>query len=290
MTYYYKVAYFLLLLLPVISPAQENSQSFSSQNLTFINQKDTLAATLLKPEHPFAAVVLVHGSGQEKRMIRFATLLAQNGIAVLTYDKRGVAESGGTYAGPEVGTNNIDSANLNLLSVDASVAVDTLLHHLSSNQIPVGLLGASQAGWIIPLAAKKNSNVRFMVIFSGALITAREQLRFQFYTQGKPGFWDSHTEEEARWHISNDPDKYQFADTDPQETLSKLSIPGLWIFGGKDVQVPVRLSMEHLDSLKSGNKLYNYKLFPALDHNTAFSKDQEPVKMAIEWIKALSRQ
>lgn len=290
MTYYYKVVYFLLLLLPVISPAQDISKSFSTQNLTFISQKDTLAGTLLKPEHPFAAVVLVHGSGQEKRMMRFATLLAQNGIAVLTYDKRGVAESGGIYAGPEVGTNNIDSANLNLLSVDANVAVDTLLHHLSSNQIPVGLFGASQAGWIIPLAAKKNSNVRFMVIFSGALITAREQLRFQFYTQGKPGFWDSHTEEEARWHISNDPDKYQFTDTDPLETLSKLSIPGLWIFGGKDVQVPVRLSMEYLDKLKPNNKLFDYKLFPALDHNTAFSKDQEPVKMAIEWIKALSSQ
>ncbi|WP_431243610.1 hypothetical protein ACQ9BO_03250 [Flavobacterium sp. P21] len=53
-------------------------------------------------------------------MIDFATTLANNGIAVLTYDKRGVGESGGVYAGPEVGTNNVDFVNLTLLSLDAS--------------------------------------------------------------------------------------------------------------------------------------------------------------------------
>lgn len=259
---------------------------FTTKDVKFVSNGDTLAGTILKPDHPFAALVIVHGSGQEKRMMEFATLLANNGIAVLTYDKRGVGESGGVYAGPEVGTNNVDSANLNLLSLDANVAANTLLADLP-NHIPLGLIGASQAGWIIPLAAKKNSNVRFMVIFSGALITVREQLRFQFYTQGDPNFWDTHTEGDARKHIFNDADRYQFTDTDPCDVLSKLSIPGLWIYGGKDIQVPVKLSIEHLNTLKSKNKLYRYKLFPELGHNTAFSNAKEPVETAIKWIKAI---
>jgi len=260
--------------------------NFTTKNVKFVSKGDTLAATILKPDYPIAALVIVHGSGQEKRMMEFATLLANNGIAVLTYDKRGVGESGGVYAGPEVGTNNVDATNLNLLSLDASIAANTLLANLPGNHIPLGLIGGSQAGWIIPLAAKKNNNIRFTVIFSGALVTVREQLRFQFYTNGNANFWDTHTEEDARKHLFNDADRYQFTDTDPCVVLSKLSIHGLWIFGGKDIQVPVKLSIEHLNTLKSKNKLYEYKLFPDLGHNTAFSNSKEPVETAIKWIKA----
>jgi len=259
--------------------------SFTTKNIKFLSEGDSLSGTIFKPDHISAAVVIVHGSGQEKRMTEFATLLAKNGIAVLTYDKRGVGESAGIYAGPEVGTNNVDASNLNLLSLDASAAVNVLSKYLSNNQIPIGLIGGSQAGWIIPLAAEKNKKVNFIAIFSGALITVKEQLRFQFYTNGNSNFWDTHTEEDARKHIMNDPDKYEFTDTDPIDVLSKLSIPGLWIFGGKDIQVPVNLSIEHLNTLKSKGKHYEYKLFPALGHNTAFSKDEEPMKEAIEWMK-----
>lgn len=46
-------------------------------------------------------------------MTEFAKLLAENGISVLTYDKRGIGESGGIYTGLEVGTNNISAENLN---------------------------------------------------------------------------------------------------------------------------------------------------------------------------------
>ena len=279
----------LLLLLVLFVPDHVSAlpPNFITSSVKFISNGDTLAGTILKPDHPFAAVVIVHGSGQEKRMMEFAILLANNGIAVLTYDKRGVGESGGVYAGPEVGTNNVDAANLNLLSLDASEAGNTLLAYLPPKHIPLGLIGGSQAGWIIPLAASKNSHFKYMVIFSGALVTVREQLRFQFYTQGNANFWDTHSEEDARKHIFNDADKYQFTDTDPCDVLSKLSIHGLWIFGGKDIQVPVKLSLEHLTKLTSNNKLYEYKLFPGLGHNTAFSTDKAPVETAIKWIKAL---
>jgi len=259
--------------------------NFTTKNIKFSSEGVSLSGTIFKPDHVSAAVVIVHGSGQEKRMVEFATLLAETGIAVLTYDKRGVGESGGTYAGPEVGTNNVDALNLNLLSLDASAAVNTLSKDLRNNRINIGLIGGSQAGWIIPLAAKKNNKIKFMTIFSGALITVKQQLRFQFYTNGNSGFWDTHTEEDARKHIMTDPDRYEFTDTDPCNTLAQLSVPGLWIFGGKDIQVPVNLSIEQLNALKSHNKRYEYKLYPALGHNTAFSSSKEPVEYAVSWIK-----
>jgi dienelactone hydrolase len=257
------------------------------ENIKFTSSGDTLAGMIFKPKYSYASVVLIHGSGKETRMLEMASLLAKNGISVLTYDKRGVGKSGGIYAGPEVGTNNIDSSNLNLLALDASAAANTLLAHLPAKHGPLGLMGFSQAGWIIPIAAKNNPKVSFMVLFSCPVITTLEQLRFQFYTQGKSDFWETHTEAEARKHINSDPDRYQFTTTDPRDALATLSIQGLWLFGGKDVQIPVQLSIEHLDALKAKGKPYTYQLFPALGHNTSFSKSPEPVNMAMQWIKAI---
>ncbi|PTT08918.1 alpha/beta hydrolase [Flavobacterium sp. HMWF030] len=279
----------LMLLFFVASCASALPPNFSTKEIKFVSEGVSLSGTIFTPNNVQAAVVIVHGSGQEKRMIDFATTLANNGIAVLTFDKRGVGESAGVYAGPEVGTNNVDFSNLNLLSLDASAAVNTLSKYLPNNKIPIGLIGGSQAGWIIPLTAEKNKKVKFMTIFSGALITVKEQLRFQFYTNGNKNFWDTHSEEEARKHVFNDPDKYEFIDTNPNDVLSKLSIPGIWIFGGKDIQVPVKLSIEYLDILKSKGKHYEYKLFPNLGHNTAFSDDEKPMKEAINWMKNIAK-
>jgi pimeloyl-ACP methyl ester carboxylesterase len=277
----------LMLLFFVTSYASAIQPDFTTKEIKFVSEGNSLAGTIFTPKNIQAAVVIIHGSGQEKRMINFATTLANNGIAVLTYDKRGVGESDGVYAGPEVGTNNVDFSNLNLLSLDASAAVNSLSKYLSNDKIPIGLIGGSQAGWIIPLTAEKNNKVKFMTIFSGALITVKEQLRFQFFTNGDQNFWNTHSEEEARKHVFNDPDKYEFIDTDPKDILAKLSIPGIWIFGGKDIQVPVKLSIEYLDVLKSKGKHYEYKLFPNLGHNTAFSDSEEPMKDAISWIKSI---
>jgi pimeloyl-ACP methyl ester carboxylesterase len=281
-TYTYSL---LMVLFFVTSYASAIPPNFTTKEIKFISEGISLAGTIFKPKNIQAAVVIIHGSGQEKRMIDFAAILANNGIAVLTYDKRGVGESAGVYAGPEVGTNNVDFSNLNLLSLDASAAVNSLSKHLSNDQIPIGLIGGSQAGWIIPLTAEKNSKVKFMTIFSGALITVKEQLRFQFYTNGDKKFWDTHSEENAREHIFNDPDRYEFIDTNPKDILAKLSIPGLWIFGGKDIQVPANLSIEYLSILKSKGKHFDYKLFENLGHNTAFSDSEEPMKDAVNWIK-----
>ena len=67
------------------------------------------------------------GAGSHIDIDITSTNLAQNDILVLTYDKRGVGESGGVYAGPEVGTNNISIENLNLLASSIPVQVVIVL-------------------------------------------------------------------------------------------------------------------------------------------------------------------
>lgn len=273
----------LLITLPEMVFSQ--STDFSIQEVKFESQGITLAGSILTPKKAFAAVVIVHGSDPVKREIEFAKRLAKEGIAVLTYDKRGVGESGGVYVGPSVGTNNIDTANLNLLSHDANAAVKTFKTYLKDKKTPIGLVGFSQAGWIIPIAASKNQLVEFMVLFSCPTITTLEQLRFQFYTNGDTNFWENHTEAEAREHIKNDADRYQFTATDPKISLNTLSIPGLWLFGEKDIQIPVKLCIEQLNTFKAQGKPFEYTLFSELGHNTASDNDAAPFDISIQWIK-----
>jgi pimeloyl-ACP methyl ester carboxylesterase len=253
------------------------------EEVEFRSEGVILSGTVVLPKRVLAAIVLVHGSGQETRRIALSEELADLGIATLTYDKRGVDKSGGIYIGPEVGTNNISAENLSLLAVDVAAAMKELARWLPSDPpVPIGLMGGSQAGWIIPLAASRSSHARFMVIWSGPIVTAREQLRFQFYTGGQTDFWDNHTEAKAREHIRSDPDRYEFVDTDPLESLRKLSLPGLWLFGDRDSNVPVDLSIERLHALIESGKPYEYEVFPRMGH---FLPTEKVIPVAVGWLK-----
>lgn len=282
---FFSNVYIWLLLIALPEMVFSQSAGFTIQDVKFESQGITLAGSILQPKKPFAAVVIVHGSDPVKREMEFAKRLAKEGIAVFTYDKRGVGESGGVYVGPSVGTNNIDTANLTLLAQDANAAVETFQTYLKDKKTPIGLVGFSQAGWIIPMAASKNPQIEFMVLFSGPTITTLEQLRFQFYTNGNNSFWENHTEADAIEHTRNDLDRYQFAATDPKTYLSTLSIPGLWLFGEKDIQIPVQLCIEQLNTLTTQGKPFEYTSFPKLGHNTSSSNDTAPLDTAVQWIK-----
>ncbi|MFL1552189.1 alpha/beta hydrolase family protein [Pseudomonas sp. D47] len=273
----------LLVLLPRLTLAEP--VSFATQDITFQSAGVALAGTVFLPEHPQVGVVLVHGSGQEPRMVRFATLLAGRGIAVLTYDKRGVGQSAGVYVGPEVGTNNLDASNLVALAGDANAAVTALSAQAA---VPIGLVGFSQAGWVIPIAAEHNRSVNFMVLFSGPVLTTREQLRFQFLTQGKADFWRTHSQADVRQHIAQDPDRYPFVDTDPRAALAKVSTPGLWLLGGKDLQTPAFMAIERLDAMNAKGKAFEYRLYPELGHNVSPGGAGQSVEDAVQWIKAVT--
>ena len=220
----------------------------ASHEVGFVSRGVTLRGTLCLPasETLVAAVVLVEGAGQKTRNLGFARLLARFGIATLTYDKRGVGASGGVYAGREVGTNNVSRENLDLLAADAAAAVRALRGEPRLRTVPRGLVGVSQAGWIIPLAALKDREVR-------ALLRA--------------------TVDQVPW-----------PDFDPREALSLLRIPGLWVFGGRDRNVDVDLSIERLQALvAAGHSNYSYTLWPNYDHQLG-GINPDVTEPAVAWI------
>ena len=117
----------------------------------FRSGTDVLSGTLSLPSGPgrHAGVAFVHGSGPTSRsyLPELQSLLVRHGVAVLTYDKRGIGQSGGFYPGDSPTSGAIDT-----LARDAEAAVRFLAVQPEIDPARVGLAGHSQAGWIAPLA------------------------------------------------------------------------------------------------------------------------------------------
>lgn len=130
-----------------------------------------LAAALLLPETAVAApaVVVVHGSGSSDRTNVWARAIAdlfvKRGFVVLLPDKRGSGLSGGDW----------QRAGFDELASDALAGVDYLKSRKEINPQRIGLVGLSQGGWIVPLAAVRRPDVAFVINLSGATVSYAEQ-------------------------------------------------------------------------------------------------------------------
>ena len=79
-------------------------------------------------------------------------MFVSRGIAVLSYDKRGIGQSSGHYPGDFASVTTIDQ-----LAGDAAAAARFLVAQPGIDPKRVGLVGISQAGWIIPQAAVRSA-------------------------------------------------------------------------------------------------------------------------------------
>ena len=132
------------------------------EDVRFANGDIQLAGTLISPttevRHP--VVILVHASGPVNRdyMLPFARFLIRHGMAVFGYDKRGVGGSAGNWS----------TASFEDLAGDVVAAFDYLKTRRDIDPTQIGMLGWSQAGWIMPLAAVRAKDMAFLVSVSGA--------------------------------------------------------------------------------------------------------------------------
>ena len=127
-----------------------------------------LAGTLISPNVPgkHPAVILVHASGPQNReaVLPFARFLVRRGMAVLGYDKRGVGGSTGDW----------NEASFDDLAGDVVAAFEYLRTRADIDGGQIGMLGWSQAGWIMPLAALRVRDAAFVISVSGAGVPAAE--------------------------------------------------------------------------------------------------------------------
>ena len=235
--------------------------------LTVQSGDATLAGTLILPSTPapHPAVVVLHGSGQVTRRAggRWAPSLAERGIAVLRYDKRGVGESTGTYTSPDLG---VATRLFTELARDALAWVDLLRARPDIRSEQIGLIGGSQAGWIMPLAADMDPAIAFIVNVSGPVVTGGQEIYYSWLTQ-EQHFDETHrvngfTMEELM-ELTRDYDGPH--DFDPMPFIRKLDIPALWVYGERDESQPTQLCVQMLRELDKPN--LEVMVVPRANHN-----------------------
>jgi uncharacterized protein len=254
-----------------------SAKSSTWHDVEFTSEGASLAGTLYFPdsEAPSAAVVLLHGSARKDslRMNALANALANDGFAVLTYDKRGLGQSEGVF---QDGDNE---AAFTLLATDALAAVDAIATTPKLRGVPVGLLGISQGGWIGPMAATRSKRIAFMLLWSGPVCTLSEEVHFSAFSKNIPNFSMHDYSSEVREHMRAAPKRA--SGFDPIPVLLHVSVSTLWVFGARDNSIPVELSIKRLDGLiKGGKGNFEYRLLPDGGHELNY-----PDQAILDWMR-----
>ena len=237
--------------------------SYTSADVPFTSEDGTqLMGRLSLPEStsPTAAFMMLHGSERGTRDNFSNKLMAHymlsHGFAILNYDKRGVGDSQGIYQ------ESANATNLQRHAEDAIAGVEYLAARPEVDATRIGLIGFSQAGWIIPLAASQSESISHFVSLSGPVASTSHESMFSSYTNdgdSSRNFDDTAITEQLR--------DLKPAGFDPIPIIAELDQPGLWLWGSVDKSVPVTFSAENLQALiDSGKSNYSYQVLPNGDH------------------------
>ncbi|MEN8145185.1 MAG: alpha/beta hydrolase [Gemmatimonadota bacterium] len=203
---------------------------------------------------PFPLVVFGHDSSPEDKNRRkdWARKLVDNGIAVFRFDKRGVGDSDGVY--------RRGFADFELLSGDLIAAVDFVLQDSRIDPTQIGLMGSSQAGWLIPMVASRSPHVAFTIGLSAPAVTVAEH-----------NFWADKAENDDLTISQLSALLADFqrppGDFDPRPFIEDMTTPGLWILGDKDRIIPARESAAIIREVAEGSgKSFTVVVYPDVGH------------------------
>ncbi len=247
---------------------------------------------------PVPAVVLLHGSERATRKRPIYALdgrvFLQRNLAVLVYDKRGAGESGGDH----------EHSTFSQLVSDAVAAVAFLRQHSEIDAAKIGVVGASESGWLTPEIAERCGGLAFIINKSGSSISWRDTVAWEVYNEllddgvDEPSareqvailrrIWSydiKPTPEEkaalenilATWAgrkasrlpstLREVSDSYvERIAYDPTRFLERLTTPTLYVYGASDVNVPTRASVARLEELAMAGKPIQFHVFENAGH------------------------
>jgi pimeloyl-ACP methyl ester carboxylesterase len=300
--------------------AQPLKSTTRRHELTVARAELSLAGTLWLPAGEPGAVVLMHpGSGPSDRDndVYFPPIrehLLGRGIAVCSFDKRGVGGSTGRWTDAGI----VEQAD------------DTLacLEHLLGDErvrAPVGLFGHSQGGWVVVEAASRSEDVAFVVPNAGPGVSPGEQERWAARTNlaradlsaGELEEANAYVDQVLVWLRSGAPfdevrsrvdsqappaafdrlglpllpddaatwDLFaRIIDYDPRLALERIRVPVLALFGAEDRVTPVEESVAAYQAAVRP-ELLTVRVFEGGDHRVLAG---DPPRLVDGYLEALS--
>jgi hypothetical protein len=181
---FYLAVFLLLPLLLVSCAAPATSPSFGNvEELTFQSGPFKVVGDLRLPagSGPFPVVLFVHGDGPADRTgllglyVPIMDRMLQSGFATFAWDKPGTGESTGELSEP------------NLRHQRAQILLDAIELMKSRPDIDpkkIGVWGASQAGYVVPIALTQTKDIAFVICVSCPGESGEDQMAFQVMASG----------------------------------------------------------------------------------------------------------
>ncbi|QIL88695.1 alpha/beta fold hydrolase [Microbulbifer sp. SH-1] len=269
-----------------------------AEDITFHSGGNRLAGIFLPPDtntQPCGVIVTVHGDGPLDREAfgyypLIWELLRARGYAVLSWDKPGIGGSTGNWL----------HQSMEDRQREVSAAIEYIERRFAPNQLSIGLLGFSQAGWVVPAVANQNPSVDF-VIGVGFAINWIEQGWYLTLSrlQGE-GASESEIDEARTQYIDDmaflatmptyeaylasvdagekpmSRDRYGFAlknvQADAMDDYRQLHKPLLMLLGEDDLNVDIVDTRDRLAALSATHPSFRTVVLPAATHSLLKSR------------------
>lgn len=297
------LALLIVVLLAILFFPNEK-QHYITENISFIDKNDTLSGVLIIPNKhipknsSLPLVIFVHGDGAipADNFGYYGSIwnaLAKEGIASLSWSKKGVGHSTGNWL----------DQSMNNRAAEIVSAIDSITLKSEYDFSSIGLIGFSQAGWVLPKVPIISEYPDFMISVSGAInwkqqsnymtrkrmedsrkslkeieeAIAKNEQEFQFFDKEKTyGEYIIATEinckidksdcsllEENRFHFIQ-----KNINSDATTDLQKTRVPVFGMFGADDLNVDFEDSYNVYREILSQENATNYqlKIYPEATH------------------------
>lgn len=278
------------------------SKNYQEVELNFTHNSNELSGSLILPnsiDKPSLVVLFVHGDGalQYDAYGYYRPIwesLAEKGIASFSWNKAGVNTSSGDW----------QKQSMDDRADEVIQAIEAIKYYKDIKFNDIGLMGFSQAGWVMPLVASKSDYPDFMVIVSGA-INWMQQSEYLTKTRltgegfssdqieaaligdkhistllpSESTFEDyletydrSYTPDYKKITSPMTEDRFQFVKLnwqyDARRSLKEIDCPTLAIFGEDDSNIDITNSIETYQEnfAKAESATFDIKVYPATQH------------------------
>ncbi len=319
----------LLLLMSFLSVGcAVDSAGFKLQRMAFQSGGNKLWGTLVTPRQTTGEVpilIFIHGDGELNfdafgYYRPFWEALAEKGVGAFVWDKPGVGGSSGNWERQSM--------------IDRATEVEDAITFLRSQQelslSRIGLIGFSQAGWVMPLVNADKFALCCMIFISTAIdwqqqgdyltkqrllqegvpseqITAQlqqeEQLNKKLF-QASASYkdyesWYAESEQSVLKGSKLTPDRFHFIQLNWQSNASAglrdLKVPVLALFGDHDLNVDAERNAREYRALfaASGHKDYTVKIIEDATHgltNSDYLNRQLPGLTEVALINLMGRK
>jgi pimeloyl-ACP methyl ester carboxylesterase len=215
-----------------------------------------LAGMLFMPtiEGPVPAVVIIQGSGTSHRdnpwYLALATYLQGHGTAVLIPDKRGSEASQGDW----------HTSSFADLATDAEAAIAFLKGTYRDQIGPIGVLGASQGGQVVPIVATQTPDAAFVINLVGSVVPFHDALLYEENLNLRqagflPGISNviAYVSSAYIRNIGQRDFWSAIGNYDPLPFWAEVTVPALVVFGADDTNTPTQRSAARLATLNNKN-------------------------------------